>query len=59
MGEGAANGAELVWRVKNSMRLPCSRRLADGSYLSRLYPSEKDRRSDTNAVRVRVVEYRL
>ena len=54
-----ANGAELLWRVKKNMRLPCSRRLSDGSYLSRIYPSEKARRNDTNAVDVRVVEYEL
>jgi hypothetical protein len=54
-----ANGAELLWRVKKNMRLPCGRRLSDGSYLSRIYPSEKARRHDTSAVQVRVVEYTL
>jgi len=54
-----ANGAELLWRVKKNMRLPCGRRLSDGSYLSRIYPSEKARRNDTNPVQVRVVEYTL
>lgn len=54
-----ANGAELLWRIKRNMRLPCSRRLSDGSYLSRVYPSERDRRNDTNALEVRVVEYTL
>ena len=33
--------------------------LADGSYLTTVYPSEKDRRHRTGGVRVRVVEYRL
>ncbi len=32
---------------------------ADGSYLSVIYPSEKDRRHAANGVQVRVVEYRL
>ena len=41
------------------MRLPCEKRLADGSYLSRIYPSPKDRRRNTNGVVVRVIEYRL
>ena len=54
-----ANGAELLWRMKKNMRLPCDRRLPDGSYLSRLYSSEKARRNDTNPVQVRVVEYTL
>lgn len=53
------NGAELLWRVKKNMRLPCSRRLSDGSYLSHIYPSEKARRNDTNPEQVRVVEYQL
>lgn len=52
-------GAELLWRVKNNLLLPCEKRLPDGSYLSRIYPSWKDRRRDTNAVVVRVIEYRL
>ncbi len=53
------SGADLLWRVKKNMRLPCVRRLADGSYLSVIYPSEKARRHGKSAVRVRVVEYRL
>jgi len=53
------SGAELLWRVKKNMRLPCGRRLPDGSYLSCVYPSERDRRNNTRAVEVRVVEYTL
>jgi hypothetical protein len=52
-------GADLLWRVKRNLRLPREARLADGSYLSTIYPSEKDRRYRANGVRVRVVEYRL
>jgi hypothetical protein len=55
----AANGADLLWRVKRNLRLPRETWLADGSYLSTIYPSEKDRRHRTGGVRVRVVEYRL
>src|SRR5919199_2020378 len=55
----AATGADLLWRVKRDLRLPRETRLADGSYLSTIYPSEKDRRHRTGGVRVRVVEYRL
>jgi len=57
--QAQANGAELLWRVKKNMLLPCVRRLPDGSYLSRIYPSLRDRRHDTNSVQVRVVEYVL
>ena len=55
----AATGADLLWRVKRNLRLPREARLADGSYLSTIYPSEKDRRHRIRGVRMRVVEYRL
>lgn len=57
--QAQAGGAELVWRVKRNLVLPCVRRLPDGSYLSRIYPSPGDRRHDTKGVDVRVVEYTL
>jgi Insertion element 4 transposase N-terminal/Transposase DDE domain len=57
--EAVASGADLLWRVKRNLRLPREVRLADGSYLSTIYPSQKDRRHRTAGVRVRVVEYRL
>jgi hypothetical protein len=68
----AATGADLLWRVKHNLRLPRATVLADGSYLTTLYPSDKDRRQGpatrtgdkdrrhgANGTRVRVVEYRL
>ena len=33
-----ASGADLLWRVKRNLRLPREVRLADGSYLSTIYP---------------------
>jgi hypothetical protein len=57
--EARGRGAALVWRAKKHLRLPCYRRLPDGSYLSFLYASAKDRRHHSNAVLVRVIEYRL
>jgi len=51
--------AQLLWRTKKNMRFSCDQRLADGSYLSRIYPSERDRRHQTNAIVLRVIEYRL
>jgi hypothetical protein len=57
--QAAATGADLLWRVKRNLRLPREAVLADGSYLTTVYPSEKDRRHRANGVRVRVVEYRL
>ncbi len=52
-------GAELLWRVKKNAVLPCEKRLKDGSYLSHIYRSVKDRRRGINGVAVRVIEYRL
>jgi hypothetical protein len=54
-----ATGADLLWRAKRTLRLPLDRRLPDGSYLSRIYPSERARRTETDAAVVRVIEYRL
>lgn len=54
-----AAGADLVWRVRAAQILPCTRRLADGTYLSRLYPSSADRARDRHGIDVRVVEYCL
>ena len=57
--QARASGADLLWRIKKNLRLPCEQRLVDGSYLSRIYPSLKDRRHNTNGVTVRVIDYRL
>ncbi|MBM3500265.1 MAG: IS4 family transposase [Armatimonadetes bacterium] len=54
-----ATGCDLLWRVKSNAALPCERRLDDGSYLSRIYPSPKHRRHQTKGVAVRVIEYEL
>jgi hypothetical protein len=52
-------GADLVWRIRKNMRLAKERSLPDGSYLSRIYPSERDWRHKTNGVTVRVIDYQL
>jgi len=54
-----STGADLLWRVKKNLRLPCETRLADGSYLSRVYASATDQRRGRNGVMVRVIEYKL
>lgn len=51
--------AELLWRVKRDIRLPCEKRLPDGSYLSRIYSEPPSRRKDHRGTVVRVIEYRL
>jgi hypothetical protein len=57
--QAAETGADLLWRAKKNLGLPCERRLSDGSYRSRIYPSPKDRRRDRNGIAVRVIEYRV
>ena len=54
-----ARGADLLWRVKKNLRLPVEQRLPDGSYLSRIYASERDWRQRTHGVVVRVIDYQL
>jgi Insertion element 4 transposase N-terminal/Transposase DDE domain len=51
--------ADLVWRIKQNARLKDEQRLPDGSYLSHIYPSDKDRRKQINGIKIRVVNYRL
>jgi hypothetical protein len=53
----AATGADLCWRVKKNSVLPVVGELLDGSYLSRVYPSEKARRRGADGIDARVVEY--
>lgn len=52
-------GADLLWRIEGNARRPRETMLADGSYLSRIYASERDRRHKTDGVMVRVIDYRL
>jgi Insertion element 4 transposase N-terminal/Transposase DDE domain len=54
-----STGADLLWRIKRNANLPCEELLPDGSYLSHIYPSDKDRRHETSGVKVRVIDYRL
>jgi len=54
-----SSGADLLWRVKKNLLLPVEERLVDGSYLSRIYSSQKDQRRQSNGVIVRVIEYEL
>jgi hypothetical protein len=57
--QARTTGADLLWRIKKNLRLTCEKRLGDGSYLSHIDPSAKDRRHKTKGVTVRVIEYRL
>jgi hypothetical protein len=57
--QARSTGADLLWRIKINARLPREQALVDGSYLSRIYPTQSDQRQQRNGVSVRVIEYRL
>jgi hypothetical protein len=57
--QSRATGADLLWRGKKHLRLDREQEFADGSYLSHIYPSERDWRKRTNGIRVRVIDYTL
>lgn len=57
--KAAQTGADLLWRVRQNARLEVDKRLADGSYLSRIYSSTSHRRKQRQPIVVRVMEYRL
>ena len=48
-----------MWRTRQNARLDVEKRLPDGSYLSRIYASTKDRRKKRNGIVVRVLDYHL
>lgn len=50
--------ADLLWRMKKNIKLPCEKRFRDGSFLSRIYDSRDTKRAG-ESVTVRVIEYTL
>lgn len=57
--KASSTGAHLLWRTRTNADLPVEKVLADGSYLSRIYPSEQAKRRKRGGIIVRVIEYRL
>lgn len=57
--KAASTGAALLWRIRGNAKLPVETVLEDGSYLSRIYPSEKAQRQKRGGIVVRVIEYEL
>src|SRR5947209_18751982 len=51
--------AHLLARIKKNLVFRPLRRLRDGSYLARLYPSPRHRDRDEGGVVVRIIEYTL
>ncbi len=54
----AATGADLLWRVRDNLRLDPVEELPDGSYLAEVFNSQTDRKRE-RPVRVRVIEYTI
>lgn len=52
----AATGADLLWRVKTSVRPTPIKDLDDGSWLAEIRPSGRERKS-TDPITVRVIDY--
>jgi hypothetical protein len=52
-------GAHLLARIKTNLVFRPLRRLGDGSYLAKLYPSPRHRDRDAGGVVVRIIEYAL
>jgi hypothetical protein len=54
-----ARGIKLLVRLKGNLILRPIRRLPDGSFLAKIYPSPHDRDRDRDGIVVRVIEYTL
>lgn len=54
-----ARSLQLLVRIKSHMVFKPLQRLSDGSYLAKIYSSDKDRRKDQNGIVVRIIEYTL
>ena len=54
-----ATGAALLWRVRADLILPKIKRLPDGSYLTKIYPSPRARAKQVDGIPVRLIEYRV
>ncbi len=52
-------GAHLLARIKRNLVFRPLRRLKDGSYLAKLYPSSRHRARDEGGIEVRIIEYTL
>jgi Transposase DDE domain/Insertion element 4 transposase N-terminal len=56
---GIERGADLLWRIKKNTKLKIIENLPDGSSLAKIYPSERDRKNDSNGIKVRLIEYQI
>lgn len=59
VGQVVSREAKLLARVKTCLVFLREKRLPDGSYLAKLYPSAKHRRQDRDGIPVRIIEYKF
>jgi hypothetical protein len=57
--EALGTGAQLLWRVREDLTVPKIRRLSDGSWLTKIYPSPEARSRDRKGIEARLIEYTL
>lgn len=57
--DASASGADLLWRTRTNAVLPVVEEWPDGSYLSHLFATPKDRTAARDGIPVRVIEYAL
>lgn len=55
--KAVATRGELLARLSSTLKLPVREVLPDGSYLSKVYPSDYARRRDRDGLAVRVIRY--
>lgn len=55
--QALATGAALLWRIKADANLPKLKKLPDGSYLTKIYPSVKAREKDIDGISARLIEF--
>ncbi|HMB04963.1 MAG TPA: hypothetical protein VKP69_14635, partial [Isosphaeraceae bacterium] len=54
-----ATGVKLLARVVKNLILRPLRKLSDGSYVAKIYPSASGREKDSDGILVRVIRYTL
>lgn len=54
-----SQGVKLLVRLKSNMVLEPIRRLPDGSYLAKIYPTPYHRKKDRDGILIRVIEYTI
>lgn len=57
--QARATGAALVWRLRKQIKVVNSRQLADGSYLGKVYATNRHAKLQEGGITVRLIEYRI